>query len=413
MARANLAVFGQFAPSVRGLASCDDGFSTMAASNVRRIEEARDARTRRRAKALRPEDLRDPTTAATAAGLVYTDGTGPGITRRRAGKSFSYLRGGKVVRDAATVDRARRLAIPPAWVDVWICPDERGHIQAHGRDARGRKQYKYHARWRTVRDHAKYGDIARFVRALPRLRERLAHDLASPRHDKNKVVATIVHIMEQTRIRVGNDEYAKQNQSYGLTTLLDRHATIRGGVVELRFRGKSGKEHAAAIHDRRIAAIVKKCRDVRGQRLFQYVDADGKRHGVSSTDVNEYLREATGLPFTAKMFRTWAGTMGAALLLSRAERATSQTHGKKQIKAAIDVVARTLGNTPAVCRSSYVHPVVLDAYLAGTLHGQMTRSMAAAARRRPSRLEVEECAVLHLVIRLSGDTRPAPVLVAA
>jgi DNA topoisomerase-1 len=260
-----------------------------------------------------------------------------------------------------------------------------------------------------VRDQAKYGDIAAFVKVLPRLREKLERDLASPKLDKTKVVAAIVHILEATRIRIGNDEYARSNRSYGLTTLLDRHATIRGATVALRFRGKSGKEHQATILDRRLAAIVKRCRDIPGQRLFQYIDEAGDPHPITSTDVNDYLREAMGLPFTAKVFRTWAGTLGAALLLARSERSRSQAHGRRQIKAAIEQVSKTLGNTPAICRSSYVHPMVFDAYLDGTLHDRMRESVALAMRRRPKRLDVEECAVLHLVVLLGAPQQALPV----
>jgi DNA topoisomerase I len=354
-------------------------------------------------------ELNDPIIAAETAGLHYCDGSTPGITRRRAGTGFSYVGAdGRPVKSRAVLERVRALAIPPAWRDVWICPDADGHLQAHGRDARGRKQYRYHPRWRTVRDQAKYGDIAAFVKVLPRLREKLERDLASPKLDKTKVVAAIVHILEATRIRIGNDEYARSNRSYGLTTLLDRHATIRGATVALRFRGKSGKEHQATILDRRLASIVKRCRDIPGQRLFQYIDEAGDPHPITSTDVNDYLREAMGIPFTAKVFRTWAGTLGAALLLARSERSRSQAHGRRQIKAAIEQVSKTLGNTPAICRSSYVHPVVFDAYLDGSLHDRMRESIAQAMRRRPKRLDVEECAVLHLVVVLGAPPQALP-----
>ncbi len=288
----------------------------------------------------------DPAEAAQAVGLVYVHDDRPGIRRLRHGKGFRYLRpDGTTVRDAETLGRIRSLAIPPAWVDVWICPVANGHLQATGRDARGRKQHRYHPRFRAVRDETKYGRLLAFARALPAIRARVARDMARRGLSRAKVLATVVRLLETTLIRVGNDDYARHNHSYGLTTLQDRHATIDGSELRFEFRGKSGVRHAVALHDRRLARIVKACQDLPGQELFQYVDDDGRRHDVTSGDVNAYLREISSAEFTAKDFRTWAGTVLAARALREFAAFDSQVQAKRNLVKAIESVARQLGNT--------------------------------------------------------------------
>lgn len=310
---------------------------------------------------LTPEDAR-------AAGLTYVSDHDPGIRRRRHGAGFSYRKpDGSPLDDEATLDRIRKLAIPPAWTDVWICPSARGHIQATGRDQKGRKQYRYHDRWRHVRDENKYDRLIAFGRALPKLRARVDKDLEQRglRHDK--VLAAVVRVMEITLIRVGNEEYAKQNKSFGLTTLRDKHAKIRGSNAVFEFRGKSGKMQKTGFHDRRLARVVKACQDLPGQRLFQYIDEDGEQRAVESADVNAYLRGAMGEDFSAKDFRTWAGTVNAARALALNPECASATEAKHNIVTCVKAVAGLLGNTPAVCRSAYIHPVVLKAYEDGVL----------------------------------------------
>ncbi|HEX8232582.1 MAG TPA: DNA topoisomerase IB [Caulobacteraceae bacterium] len=305
---------------------------------------------------------------AEQAGLSYVNDHDPGIRRLKAGKGFTYKdTEGRTVKDFATLDRIKSLVIPPAWTDVWICPDPDGHIQATGRDQRGRKQYKYHPRWRETRDETKYGRMAAFGRVLPRLRKRVEADLSLRGLPKEKVLAAIIRVMEMTLIRVGNDEYAKANKSYGLTTLRDKHVKFQGSSAVFEFTGKSGKTHRTGIRDRRLARIVKACQDIPGQRLFQYIDSEGQRHAVTSADVNAYIRQATRGPFTAKDFRTWAGTLYCAGRLVEAGAADSPTAAKRVIAACVKETAGQLGNTPAVCRSSYVHPKVFDHYTEGVL----------------------------------------------
>jgi DNA topoisomerase-1 len=308
------------------------------------------------------EDLR-------AAGLTYVTDLDPGIRRRKAGHGFNYRTAdGKPVTDEPTLDRIRALAIPPAWTDVWICPDPRGHIQATGRDARGRKQYRYHARWRETRDAHKYDRLIAFGRALPRLRARVDKDLARPGLPREKVLAAVVRVMEVTLIRVGNVEYARANKSFGLTTLRDQHAKIAGGKAVFSFRGKSGKPHTTGFRDRRLARIVKACQDVPGQRLFQYLDDDGAHHAVESADVNAYIREAIGDPdVSAKDFRTWAGTVAAARALTLCPECQDPAEAKRNVKTCVKAVAGLLGNTAAVARKAYIHPAVLEAYETGAL----------------------------------------------
>jgi DNA topoisomerase-1 len=309
-----------------------------------------------------------PVASARAAGLRYTSDDRPGIVRRRAGKGFSY-RGpdGQPIRDERTLARIRSLAIPPAYTDVWISPDPRGHLQATGRDAKGRKQYRYHPRWREVRDETKYDRMIAFGQALPRIRERTDQDLRLPGLPREKVLAAVVQLLEKTLIRVGNDEYARQNGSYGLTTLRDKHVRVEESRVRFNFRGKSGIEHRITLKDRRLARVVKRCRDLPGYELFQYLDEDGQRQTIDSSDVNDYLREITGQDFTAKDFRTWAGTVLCSLTLQEFDPCVSETEAKKNVVAAVKRVSERLGNTPSVCRKAYIHPTVLDSYLDGSL----------------------------------------------
>jgi DNA topoisomerase-1 len=305
---------------------------------------------------------------ADAAGLTYVSDHDPGLRRTPARRGFDYLRpDGQPVADEKILDRIRALAIPPAWTDVWISPTAKGHIQAVGRDARGRKQYRYHARWREARDSHKYERLIAFGRALPRLRKRVEADLARRGLPREKVLAAVVRVMEITLIRVGNDEYAKQNKSFGLTTLHDRHARIAGGEALFEFRGKRGKIHRTGFHDRRLARIVKACQDLPGQRLFQYLDEDGDHRAVESADVNQYIRESMGEAVSAKDFRTWAGTVAAARALILQAPCASAAQAKRNVNACVKAVAGLLGNTAAVCRGAYIHPAVLEAYSAGAL----------------------------------------------
>lgn len=305
-------------------------------------------------------------------GLHYVTDERPGITRRRAGKGFCYRDpGGQRITDTAVLARIRKLAIPPAYTDLWICPDPNGHIQATGRDARGRKQYRYHPRFREVRDSTKYDHMLAFADALPRMRERITADMSLRGLPREKVLATVVHLLETTMIRVGNADYAKQNKSYGLTTLRDRHVAINGSALRFRFTGKSGKTWRLTIHDRRLARIVKASQDLPGQHLFQYIDEAGEQRAVTSTDVNAYLREISGQSVTAKDFRTWTGTVLAALTLAQCDPAESDAGGRRIVRAAIADVAAQLGNTVAICRKCYIHPEVVAAYLEGALSLKM------------------------------------------
>lgn len=301
-------------------------------------------------------------------GLSYVTDQDPGIRRRAArGHGFDYVDGdGKPVTDGKALERIRALVIPPAWTDVWISPSANGHIQATGRDQRGRKQYRYHTRWRQTRDGAKYDRLIAFGRALPRLRKRVDEDLARRGLPREKVLAAVIQVMERTLIRVGNEEYARSNKSFGLTTLRDRHATVGAGTATFEFRGKSGKVHATGFSDRRLARVVKACQDLPGQRLFQYLDDDGQRRAVESADVNAYIREALGEDFSAKDFRTWAGTVAAARALAMPECADLSA-ANRNVNTCVKAVAGLLGNTAAVARSAYIHPAILDAYAEGKL----------------------------------------------
>lgn len=351
-------------------------------------------------------ELADPQAAAEEAGLRYVSDSLPGVRRRRSGKGFSYLGPyGRRITDEDRIAWFRGLAIPPAWTDVWISPIKRGHIQATGRDARGRKQYRYHPRWREVRDAAKYDRLIDFARALPRIRRRTDRDLRRRGLPREKVLALVIRLLEATLIRVGNDEYARENSSYGLSTLKDRHAEVKGGRVRFRFRGKAGKEHEIDVQDQRLARLVKQCQEIPGQELFQYLDADGTRQDVTSGDVNDYLREVSGQDFTAKDFRTWAGTVAASMALSEFTQIDDEAGRKTAIVRAIEEVAEQLGNTPTVCRACYVHPHLLESYLDGTLVQALTQR-ARGVGRGAHALRREEAAVLGLLqARLAREQR--------
>jgi DNA topoisomerase-1 len=305
--------------------------------------------------------------AAAEAGLRYVADNSPGYSRKENGEHFKYLdTHGKPIRDEQRLLRIKRLAIPPAWTDVWICPSLAGHIQATGRDARRRKQYRYHERWRELRDENKFDRLAEFAKVLPKIRRRVAQDIRLPGLPREKVLATVVRLLERTFIRVGNEEYARENKSFGLTTIKNRHVKVSGDQLRFRFRGKSGRKHEVAITDGRIAKIVSKCQDLPGQDLFQYVSDDGEVRNVTSQDVNDYLREITNENFTAKDFRTWAGTVLGAIALNAQGEFETKKQAKANLKTAICAVAHFLGNTPAVCRKCYVHPAILEAYVART-----------------------------------------------
>jgi DNA topoisomerase I len=373
-----------------------------------------------------PDTAADPEASARAAGLRHVDDRKPGIRRRATGKrvrrgkrfvpQFVYEHpDGRRVDDADSLERIRKLTIPPAWTGVWICPDSNGHIQATGRDARGRKQYRYHQRWREERDGTKYSRMIGLGRALPALRRRIAADLRLPGLPRRKVLATLARLLETTFMRVGNEEYARSNRSFGLTTLKDRHVDIRPSEVRFHFRGKSGVMHDVSVHDRAVARIVRRCRDLPGQELFQYVGEDGQPATIDSADVNDYIREATGHDFTAKDFRTWAGTVLAASALQSLNAATALRPSRGRVRRptprdvgrAIEQVAKRLGNTPAVCRKSYVHPDVIASYLDGTLAVALDRRVnVQASLRRVVGLRPEEKAVLSVLrCRLAEEKR--------
>lgn len=340
----------------------------------------------------------DPRETAAAAGLVYVSDEDRGIRRERQGDAFAYYKpNGDPLTDEAALERIRKLAIPPAYTDVWICPKANGHLQATGRDARGRKQYRYHPQFREMRESTKYEHMLEFARALPAIRARLAEHMALRGLPREKVLATVVHLLETTLIRVGNDDYARANKSYGLTTLRNPHVKVEGSELRFQFKGKSGKMWRLQVKDRRIARIIRACQDLPGQRLFQYQDEAGEVREVTSADVNAYLREITGADITAKDFRTWAGTVMAALALREFEAFDSQATQKKNLKAAIERVAARLGNTPTICRKCYVHPEVLNAYVEGNLLLQVKERVEEELREDLARLQPEEAAVLAML----------------
>jgi DNA topoisomerase-1 len=324
----------------------------------------------------------DPTLAAQEAGLRYGSDDRPGFRRRRAGRGFSYLdTEGRTITDERELRRIGRLAIPPAWTEVWVSPDPRGHIQATGRDARRRKQYRYHERWREVRDETKYERMVDFAKALPRIRKRVARDIARPHLTRERVLATIVRLLETSLIRVGNDEYARENSSYGLTTLRGKHVRVVGSRVTFRFRGKSGKEHDVDVRDPRVARVIRRLQELPGQELFRFVDDEGKALTLDSADVNAYLREISGDDITAKDFRTWAGTVHATRELHAIGPADSERAAKRNLTEAVRAVAARLGNTPAVCRRCYIHPAIVQAYLDGKLARPTEAGILAMLRR--------------------------------
>ncbi|HEX6203774.1 MAG TPA: DNA topoisomerase IB [Thermoanaerobaculia bacterium] len=320
----------------------------------------------------------DPVALARLAGLRYVGDESRGIRRRRCGRGFTYLGpDGETVRDPATRRRIAELAIPPAWSEVWICPSPLGHVQATGRDDKGRKQYRYHELFRAVSDASKYARLVPFALALPALRRRVRRDLARDGLDRRRVLASLTRLLESTHVRVGNEEYARDNDSYGLTTLEHEHVEVEGDEVRLEFNGKGGKPHVIGIRDARVADIVRECQEIPGCELFRWVDAEGACHPLDSGDLNDYLREAMGGDFTAKDFRTWAGTVAAVDALCAMEPAESERQAAKNVVAAVKQVAEALRNTPAVTRQFYVHPAVLAAYEAGTLHETCARAAAA------------------------------------
>ena len=337
--------------------------------------------------------------SAKAARLRYVTDEMPGIRREKHGEHFSYIApDGSKIDDESELARIKSLAVPPAYTDVWICPIANGHIQATARDARGRKQYRYHKRWRETRDENKYERMLAFAQALPKIRKRIEADLALPGLPRDKVLATIVQLLETTAIRVGNDEYAKENNSFGLTTLRNKHAKVNGSTVRFAFRGKSGVRHALDLRDRRLARIIRQCQDLPGQQLFEYVDDDGATRAIDSSDVNDYIREISGEEFSAKDFRTWVGTVTCAMLLTGETVEETQTDRKKRVTAVIKDVAKRLGNTPAICRKCYVHPAIVDTYLE---QGKLAPPRALRSREG---LTDEELFTLALLQQRSRET---------
>ena len=345
----------------------------------------------------------DPVETVRAAGLRYVHDAMPGIRRKRAGRGFSYSGpNGEKIADRATLDRIKSLGIPPAWEDVWICPRPNGHIQATGRDARRRKQYIYHPEWREARDETKFARLAVFGANLPRIRKRTTADLAQPELSEEKVLATVIQLLDLTLIRVGNEEYARTNESYGLTTMRQSQVEVNGSQIQFEFQGKSGKQHSVAVRDPRLARIIRRCEELPGYELFQYVDEVGERHGVESSDVNRYLQEITGQHFTAKDFRTWGGTVIASRALRELGPAETATEVKKNIAEAVKRAAHELGNTPAVCRRAYIHPAILTAYAEGKLLSLTDDEAAATPNETPSGpqwLRPEERALLEMLAR--------------
>ena len=354
-------------------------------------------------------DLGDPVKSAKSSGLRYVTDQAAGITPKRSGKGFRYFKpNGKSPRRVEDLRRIKSLVIPPAWKDVWISPLPQSHLQATGRDVKGRKQYRYHPRWREVRDQTKYDRMMAFGRALPTLRARVQKDLAQPKLPRSKVIAAVIRLLETTLIRVGNEAYARQNRSFGLTTMRNRHVKITGPKIRFEFRGKSGVAHTVAVHDRRIAHIIQRCQELPGQELFQYLDDDGKRQVVDAGDVNEYLREVTGRDITAKDFRTWAGTMLAAEALRQMGVAPTKRQAEKNVVAAIDAASAKLGNTRTVCRKFYVHPALIDAYLEGSVLPPLPPRVWRKRNERSARLRRHEREVLDFLKARLDTTRPSP-----
>ncbi|WP_051380566.1 DNA topoisomerase IB [Bradyrhizobium sp. WSM1743] len=340
----------------------------------------------------------DPRDAAESAGLRYVSDERPGIRRKKVGTGFSYIRlDGSRLNEPDALKRIRALAIPPAWTDVWICPFPSGHIQATGRDAKGRKQYRYHSRFREVRESTKYEHVVAFADELPSIRKAVREHMALRGLPREKVLATVVHLLETTLIRVGNDDYARQNNSYGLTTLRNRHVAVEKNEVRFRFTGKSGKQWSLRVRDRRVAKIIRACQELPGQELLQYIDEQGNCRDVTSTDVNKYLNKITTKDITAKDFRTWAGTVLAAMALSELESFDSAAQAKRNLRSAIEKVSARLGNTPTICRKCYIHPEVLNCYLDGNLVLQVKSQAETELRNAMEDLKPEEAAVLALL----------------
>ena len=343
----------------------------------------------------------DPAESARAASLRYVRDDLPGIARRRSGRGFAYLEPeGKRLNDPSTLARIRALAIPPAWTRVWICPFPTGHLQATGRDARGRKQYRYHNRWRKVRDENKYDRMILFGNTLSRIRARVRADLELTGLPREKLLALVVRLLEMTLIRIGNEEYARTNESFGLTTLRGRHVQVDGANIHFRFQGKSGKAHAIRLTDRRLARLVQRCRELPGQDLFQYLDESGQAQPIDSADVNDYLRAISGEDFTAKDFRTWAGTLIAARHLGDSRDSEQNSTGKSAVVRAAELVARELGNTAAICRKCYIHPAVLGAYEDRALFDLWTN--ASARNSSGPELAGEESVLLRFLATIPG-----------
>ncbi len=340
----------------------------------------------------------DPRDAAESAGLRYVNDARPGVRRRKSGKGFTYTRAdGTTLTEPNVLIRIKSLAIPPAWIDVWICPFADGHIQATGRDAKGRKQYRYHPRFREVRESTKYEHVVAFAEALPDVRAKVREHMGLRGLPREKVIATVVHLLETTLIRIGIDDYARQNNSYGLTTLKTRHVAIDGNEVRFRFIGKSGKQWSLRVKDRRIAKIIRACQELPGQELLQYIDGDGNPRDVTSSDVNAYLKEITGKDITAKDFRTWAGTVLAAMALNELQGFDSAAQAKRNLRTAIENVSARLGNTPTICRKCYVHPDVLTCYLDGKLVLELKAAVESELRDGLAGLQPEEAAVLAML----------------
>ena len=355
------------------------------------------------------EIITDPEEAAEEAGLRYVSDKNPGYTRKWRGKKFVYCDvDGEEIRDEKRILRINRLAIPPAYSDVWICPLPNGHLQATARDDRGRKQYRYHERWREERDENKYEKLVIFAQALPKIRRRINKDLKLRGLPRKKVLATVVQLLERTVIRIGNEEYAKENKSFGLTTMQNRHVDVKGATVRFRFRGKSGREHEVDAEDHRLAKIVRKLQGLPGQEVFQYLDEEGERRHVTSDDVNEYLREITGEEFTAKDFRTWAGTVMAAMALKAQAVFENRSQAKQNVKAAISAVAKLLGNTPTICQKCYVHPAVLETYLAGNLIEGLKKRTEKTLEGSLGDLRSEEAAVLAFLQEQLAEKQALP-----
>ena len=340
----------------------------------------------------------NPVDSAKSAGLRYVSDAMPGIQRRPWRSGFRYVGpDGRVIRDKATLARIKAIVIPPAWEDVWICTLSNGHLQVTGRDARGRKQSRYHPRWREVRDENKYQRMLAFGKTLPKIRRQVTSDLAAPAMSRRKVLAVVVSLLEATFIRVGNEEYARENKSYGLTTMRTRHVRLTGSKITFEFKGKSGVQHKVDLSDRKLANAIRRCLDLPGYELFQYVDETGERHAVDSADVNGYLAEITGQHFTAKDFRTWAGTILACTLLRTFEAFQSESEAKRNVVHAIKQVAKQLGNTPSVCRKCYIHPAIIEKYMAGSIDEGFSRKVTDEVLQSPKALRRYETPLMRLL----------------